>query len=101
MLFTFQNDEKRLLKGLMAGKPEAQQQLFDLYSGKMMAVCYRYAKNREEAEDILQEGFLRVFRKIETYQSTGSFEGWIRKVFNQRCDSPIPEKFAAPYRFRN
>ena len=81
MLFSFQNDEKRLLKGLMAGKPEAQQQLFDLYSGKMMAVCYRYSKSREEAEDILQEGFLRVFRKIETYQGTGSFEGWIRKVF--------------------
>lgn len=65
----------------MANKPEAQQQLFDLFSGKMMALCFRYAKSREEAEDIMQEGFLRVFRKIETFQGTGSFEGWIRRVF--------------------
>jgi RNA polymerase sigma factor (sigma-70 family) len=81
MLFSFQNDEKRLLKGLMANKPDAQQHLFDMYSGKMMALCYRYAKSREEAEDILQEGFLRVFRKIELYTGTGSFEGWMRRVF--------------------
>ena len=81
MLFSFKNDETRLLKGLMANKPEAQQQLFDLYSGKMMAVCYRYAKSREEAEDILQEGFMRVFRKIELYTGSGSFEGWLRRVF--------------------
>jgi RNA polymerase sigma factor (sigma-70 family) len=82
MLFSPQNDEKRLLKGLLANKPEAQQQLFSMYAGKMMAVCYRYSKNREEAEDILQEGFMRVFRKIETYQGTGSLEGWMRKVFS-------------------
>lgn len=81
MLFSFQNDEKRLIKGLMAQKPDAQQQLFDLYSGRMMALCCRYARNREEAEDILQEGFLRVFRKIDLYQGTGSFEGWMRRVF--------------------
>ena len=82
MLFSFhQSDEERLLKGLMAAKPDAQQKLFDLYSGKMMAVCYRYAKSREEAEDILQEGFMRVFRKIELYTGTGSFEGWLRRVF--------------------
>jgi RNA polymerase sigma factor (sigma-70 family) len=82
MLFSSQNDERRLLKGLMANKPEAQQELFSRYAGKMMAVCYRYSKNREEAEDILQEGFLRVFRKIDTYQGTGSLEGWMRKVFS-------------------
>ncbi len=81
MLFSFQNEETKLLKGLMAAKPEAQQQLYQLYSGKMMAVCYRYAKSREEAEDILQEGFMRVFRKIELYTGTGSFEGWLRRVF--------------------
>ncbi len=81
MLFPFQNDEKRMLKGLMANKPEAQQELYKLYSGKMMALCYRYAKSREEAEDLLQEGFLRVFRKIELYTGTGSFEGWMRRLF--------------------
>lgn len=84
MLFPFKNDkndEKRLLRGLRAQKPEAQRQLFEQYSGKMMTVCLRYTKTREEAEDILQEGFLRVFRKIDLYEGTGSFEGWMRRVF--------------------
>ena len=81
MLFPFQNDEKRLLRGLKAQKPDAQRQLFEQYSGKMMAVCFRYVKTKEEAEDILQEGFLRVFRKIDLYNGTGSFEGWMRRVF--------------------
>ncbi len=82
MLFSIpQDDEKQLLKGLMAEKPGAQEKLYKLYAGKMMALCHRYAKSREEAEDILQEGFLRVFRKIELYNGTGSFEGWIRRVF--------------------
>lgn len=81
MLFPFKNDEKRLLRGLKAQKPEAQKHLFEQYSGKMMAVCHRYVKTREEAEDLLQEGFLRVFRKIDLYNGTGSFEGWMRRVF--------------------
>lgn len=81
MLFSIQDEEKRLLKGLKANKAEAQQRLFEQYSGRMMALCYRYAKCREEAEDILQEGFLRVFRKIDLYEGTGSFEGWMRRVF--------------------
>lgn len=75
-------DEKRLIKGLKAGKPRAQRVLYEKLAGKMMVVCMRYARNREEAEDILQEGFVRVFRKIGTYQGTGSFEGWVRKVFS-------------------
>ncbi len=75
-------DEKRLVKALKAGKPRAQRALYEKLAGKMMVVCMRYARNREEAEDILQEGFVRVFRKIGTYQGTGSFEGWVRKVFS-------------------
>lgn len=74
------NDEKRLLKGLKAGKPEAQRKLYQQFAGKMMALCMRYARNREEAEDILQEGFMRVFRKIDTFKGEGSLEGWVRRV---------------------
>lgn len=79
---SYHTDEKRLVKALKAGKPRAQRALYEKLSGKMMALCLRYARNREEAEDILQEGFVRVFRKIGTYQGTGSFEGWVRKVFS-------------------
>jgi RNA polymerase sigma-70 factor (ECF subfamily) len=73
-------DEKRLVKALKAGKPDAQRRLYELIAGKMMALCLRYARNQEEAEDILQEGFMRIFRKIDTFKGDGSLEGWARKV---------------------
>lgn len=73
-------DEKRLVKALKAGKPDAQRRLYDLIAGKMMALCMRYARNQEEAEDILQEGFMRIFRKIDTFKGNGSLEGWARRV---------------------
>lgn len=47
----------------------------------MYGICLRYATNAEEAEDILQEGFIKVFRKISSFRSEGSFEGWIRRIF--------------------
>lgn len=47
----------------------------------MYGVCLRYAANSEEAEDILQEGFVKVFRKLDSYRSEGSFEGWVRRIF--------------------
>ncbi|MEM1000278.1 MAG: RNA polymerase sigma factor [Bacteroidota bacterium] len=68
------------MKALKAGKPAAQRRLYELTSGKMMVLCLRYARNQEEAEDILQEGFLRVFRKIDTFKGNGSLEGWVRRV---------------------
>lgn len=78
--FSKDNSEKRLVKALKAGKPAAQRRLYELTSGKMMVLCLRYARNQEEAEDILQEGFLRVFRKIDTFKGNGSLEGWVRRV---------------------
>lgn len=59
----------------------AQKRLFDALAPRMMAVCLRYMGNREDAEDILQEGFITLFTKLETYQGAGSFEGWARKIF--------------------
>lgn len=47
----------------------------------MYAVCLRYAGNAEEAEDILQEGFIKVFKKLDSFRSEGSFEGWVRRIF--------------------
>lgn len=59
----------------------AQRVLYERYSSRMFSVCLRYARNRADAEDLLQEGFLTVFSKIGTFNSQGSFEGWMRKVF--------------------
>lgn len=58
----------------------AQTALYNLFSAKMYGVCLRYAKDSSEAEDILQEGFIRVFSKIKQYEFKGSFEGWMRRV---------------------
>lgn len=58
-----------------------QEALYQRFSPRMYAVCLRYAGNTEEAEDILQEGFVKVFRKLESFRNEGSFEGWIRRIF--------------------
>ncbi len=58
-----------------------QEALYSRFSSKMYAVCLRYASNAAEAEDILQEGFIKIFKKIDTFRSEGSFEGWIRRIF--------------------
>lgn len=72
--------EHLLIKGCIAGDRAYQTKLYDLYSPKMLGVCLRYSKNREEAEEILHEGFLRVFNYISKFKESGSFEGWIRKI---------------------
>jgi RNA polymerase sigma factor (sigma-70 family) len=58
-----------------------QYELYQRFAPKMYGVCLRYAGNAEEAEDILQEGFIKVFNKIGSFRSEGSFEGWIRRIF--------------------
>lgn len=75
-----QENEDILIKKCIEWDRSAQNTLYDLYSSKMFAVCYRYAKNREEAEDILHEGFMKVFENIDKFRKEGSLEGWIRKI---------------------
>src|SRR5687768_14171279 len=73
--------DEQLIDGCKARNPLAQRTLYDKYSRKMMAVCMRYAGDREEAQDILQDGFVKVFEKIGTFQGQGSFDGWVRRIF--------------------
>lgn len=73
--------ERELIEGCVSNKQAAQKELFSLYAGKMMSVCLRYANDEGQAQDILQEGFIRVFKKIGQYRHEGSFEGWLRRVF--------------------
>ncbi len=65
----------------MKGDRRMQQELYERYAPKMYAVCLRYASNAEEAEDVLQEGFIKIFNKIGSFRGEGSFEGWIRRIF--------------------
>lgn len=63
------------------GCRKSQKDLYDTYSSKMFAVCLRYAKNEMDAEDILQEGFIKIFKNLDKYRGDGSFEGWLRRIF--------------------
>lgn len=74
-------DEKTLINGCVKGEARAQKALFDKFASKMLVVCLRYFPNKMEAEDVLQDGFVKVFQKIEHYKFDGSFEGWLRRVF--------------------
>ena len=78
-----------------------QEELYRRFAPKMYAVCLRYAGNAEEAEDILQEGFIKIFKKLDSFRSEGSFEGWIRRIFvntaiehfrRKRYLQPVTEK---------
>ena len=70
----------RIINGCVKEDRSAQAELYHLHCRKMMGVCMRYAKSREEAEEILQDGFMLVFKCIHQYKGEGSLEGWIRKI---------------------
>jgi RNA polymerase sigma factor (sigma-70 family) len=93
--------ESDLLNGCLEGNRRMQEELYRRFSPRMYAVCLRYAGNAEEAEDILQEGFIKVFKKMDSFRGEGSFEGWIRRIFvntaiehfrRKRYLQPVTEK---------
>jgi RNA polymerase sigma factor (sigma-70 family) len=73
--------ESDLLRGCLEGNRRMQEEMYRRFSPRMYAVCLRYAGNAEEAEDILQEGFIKIFKKLDSFRSEGSFEGWVRRIF--------------------
>jgi len=73
-------EEIQLVQRCLQGDAKAQQKLFELFYGKMLAVCLRYTRNREEAKDILQDGFMKVFQKLEQFTFTAPFDAWVRRI---------------------
>src|SRR5215469_7768503 len=69
-----------LIKRCKANERKAQELLYKQFASKMLGVCCRYATDRMEAEDMLQNGFIKVFQKIGDYRGEGSFEGWVRRI---------------------
>ena len=72
--------ETDIIRGCLRGSAQCQRALYERFAGKMYAVCLRYARTSADAADILQEGFLKVFSKLEQFQFQGSFEGWVRRI---------------------
>jgi RNA polymerase sigma factor (sigma-70 family) len=84
--------ETDLIKGCIEGDRRMQKQLYDQFSPKMYAVCLRYMGNADDAQDILQEGFIKVYKNIERFRGDGSFEGWIRRIFVNTAIEQIRKK---------
>jgi RNA polymerase sigma-70 factor (ECF subfamily) len=72
--------DEELITGCIKEDESSQRELFRRYAGKMLGVCQRYARNSADAEDIVQEAFIKVFAKLHQFKSQGSFEGWIRRI---------------------
>lgn len=77
--------EQSLIEGCLRNDAAAQRELYNRFSAKMLSVCYRFAHNREDAEDMLQEGFIKVFTQMHSFQNKGSFEGWVRRIIVHTC----------------
>lgn len=86
------NQEKSLIKKASNNNREAQQQLFKQHSPKMLGVCRQYVKDLHHAEDLLLQGFLKVFTNLHKFKHEGSFEGWIRRIMVNTCLSYLRKK---------
>ena len=73
-------DHHQLVKDCLKEKPAAQKALYQQFAGPMMGICYRYTKSVADAEDVLQEGFVKVFRSLYQYKFEGELGGWIRRI---------------------
>ncbi|MCT4582383.1 MAG: sigma-70 family RNA polymerase sigma factor [Flavobacteriales bacterium] len=71
---------EQLIENCLEGNARAQKMLFEKFGPKLLGVCYRYANNQDEAQDLLQDGFIKIFEKLDKYSGIGSFEGWMRRI---------------------
>jgi RNA polymerase sigma factor (sigma-70 family) len=81
-LFT---NEGQMVRALQKGDPKAQRYFYDKYAARMLAVCVRYLTEQMEAEDVMIEGFMKVFERIDQFKGEGSFEGWVRRLITNEA----------------
>jgi RNA polymerase sigma factor (sigma-70 family) len=73
-------DEQRLVRECLKGKSQAQRELYEHFAEKMLGVCYRYTRSIRDAEDVLQEGFVKVFHNLHQYKQKGELGAWVRRI---------------------
>ena len=78
-------DEVSLVNECIKGNATAQRKLFEKFAPKMLFICKRYCKDQQDAEDVLQDAFIKVFSSLDKYKHEGSFEGWMRRIFVNSC----------------
>lgn len=86
------NELKTVIEGCLRNEHRFQYQLYKMFYSNMTAVCLRYSKDREEANDMVQEGFIKVFKNLKRYEFKGSFEGWMRRIFVNNAIDNIRRK---------
>lgn len=91
-IINLHNQEKTLIKKAIENNRDAQRELFEMYSPKMLGVCRQYVKDVHHAEDLLLQGFLKVFSNLKSFKSEGSFEGWIRAIMVNTCITYLRKK---------
>ncbi len=74
------SEQQELIDQVLKGNPRAQKELYDTHAATMLGVCYRYSKSLAEAEDLLQEGFVKVFKNLNQFKGTGELGAWIRRI---------------------
>ncbi len=77
--------QETLIKKLKRGNAKAQRQLYDSYAPRFLALCKRYIKDTAEAEDVLIEGFMKIYKEMPKYRNIGSFEAWMHKIMVNQC----------------
>ncbi|MDB5273037.1 MAG: polymerase subunit sigma-70 [Chitinophagaceae bacterium] len=86
-----------LVKKCINNEPAAQKELYKQLSGKLFAICYRYTKNKAEAEDWLQESFIKIFSNLKSFKFEGSFEGWAKRIAVNHILSDFKKKKALKF----
>ena len=84
--------ESDLIRGCIAKDRKMQKLLYDRYSPKMYVICLRYCKDNEQINDMLQEGFIKVYTFLETFRGEGPLEGWLRRIFVHNCLGKIKKE---------
>ncbi|UJH68223.1 RNA polymerase sigma factor [Allomuricauda sp. SCSIO 65647] len=91
-IIPFYSNEKQLIKKAISGERQAQRTIYEKHSPKMLSLCRQYIKDVHFAEDVMVEGFVKVFKNLRAFEHRGSFEGWIRKIMVRECISHLRKK---------
>lgn len=88
------NEHLDIVQRCLEGDRKAQKQVYDMLAGKMLSLCLRYTGDNMTAQDMLQDGFVTLFSRLDTYKAEGSFEGWARRIFATTCLMHLRKKDA-------
>lgn len=92
---------REMVEGCIRKDKRSQEAFFKMYYGKMMGVCLRYLKDRDSAQEVLQDGFIKVFDKLELFDFRGSIEGWMRRIISNTAIDAIRKAKRNPFLSEN